>query len=336
MATVDISGLSNAIGISQTNTWIMIVIVMVAVFLLARQIKNNNTRKKLILGTTIGLLVLIGISGGYLPDEFKSTTIDESDIDELSDKDVSTDWQDSYEFLAESKLSSYENEIANTDYYDYDHPAIKTVANKIALESNSAEQAIEKTVQYVYDNVDYVWGEADNSCFDGTAPNILLSGQGQCDTQSITVISILRKMGIAARPVGGCIVNNPSCRIQAIFQSAFGIEGPKYTDLDTVKVNETVEKFSRGQFSEIMSRQGGLHAWLIAWVPEEGWVPFEATTGRKADTNCYYYHVEIFPENENKEDICVSNSYNYAKACQLDDLDLLTTYGEGLIGEVSP
>jgi transglutaminase-like putative cysteine protease len=335
MVNFDISGLAKGLGLSSTATLSMVVLFLIAAVLIYKNTKDKGTKQKFIIGSVVGLLFILGISGTFLPAELKTTTIDQSDILQLGNQTIKTIWQQDYKFIASSRLSSYALDSANTEYYDYDNPVIAIVANKIALESNTPEEAIEKTVKYVYDKVEYVYGEADTACFDGTAPKILLSGKGQCDTQSLTVISILRKMGVAARPVGGCIVVNPNCRAQALYQSIFNIQGPKFTDLKAVDFNETQKYFSRGSGGGF-SREGGLHAYLVAWVPEEGWVPFEATTGRKADTKCYYYHVEMYPKNNEKQEICVSQSYQYAKACQLDDLALLNQYGEGLISEVSP
>jgi len=181
--------------------------------------------------------------------------------------------------------------------------------------------------------VDYVQGEIDSKCYDGTAPTILASGKGQCDTQSIVLISLLRKMGIAAKPVGGCIVPNPECRIQTIFFGALQGAGqaPKFTGLDGVDSAKT--EFSRG---DEKSRTGGLHAWVVAWIPDEGWVTLEATSGKIANIRCYYYHVELYPEDGNKDDICVSKSWHYSMACANNNLDLLDQYGLGITGEVTP
>jgi len=237
-------------------------------------------------------------------------------------------WQASYQALAQEKLPDYNENVQNTPYYDYENPLIVQAADNIAKTSTSSKDAIEKTLQYVYDNVEYVVGESDQSCFAGTAPIILASGKGQCDTQSIVVISMLRRMGIAAQPVGGCvIVNSQSCALQAMFLQSFQAAGgaPIYTEAN---VTSGQTEFSR---TSISSRKGGLHAWVTAWDSEsQSWLTLEETTGKLANEKCYYYHVELYPTNNDKQSICVSTDYNYAKACQMSDLESLDKYGLGL------
>ena len=245
------------------------------------------------------------------------------------------DWQSDYKESAMTSLSTYNIETQDTVYYDYNHPVIAQASEEIASESVDAKDAIKNSLEYVYKNIKYVVGEADVACYDGVAPNILSSGKGQCDTQSIVLISLLRKMGIAARPVGGCVFFNEDYKLQSFLQSFFIMSTPKYTELKDVELDEDAPYFSRGDNS-ILSRQGGLHAWVTAWLPNEGWVTLEATNGMFADINSYYYHVEIFPDNNKKEDICVSKNWKYAFACRDNNLNELNNQGLGLANEISP
>lgn len=262
---------------------------------------------------------------------FSLNALNKMDVTKTAPQEDLTQWQDSYTSAAENSLTDYDDFVADTVYYDYTNPVIAEVADSIASNTDNSREAIEQALYHTYKNVEYVWGEPDNSCFDGAAPDILGSGKGQCDTQSIVVISLLRHMGIAAKPVGGCIVSNPDCRLQSFlsqsFQDIFRV--PHFSPLQFVL--ETEQTFSRGY-----SREGGLHAFVAAWTPEDGWLTLEATTGKIADTKCYYYHVEIFPEDDEKEDICVSKSFNYAQACQRNDLDTMDQFGIGLMPEVTP
>lgn len=245
------------------------------------------------------------------------------------------EWQEVYaQALSEADFSP-DDELANTAYYDYENPVITSVADNIASEARSAGEAVSMVLKYVYDNVDYVVGESDVACFDGTAPKILAKGEGQCDTQSIVVISMLRRMGIPARPVGGCVVVNPdACMFQSMFLQSFQDAGlaPKFTEAVVVAEGD---EFSRSQNAPAgMGRAGGLHAWVMAWLPDEGWVHLEATTGKLVNHKCYNYHVELLPGNDEKSDICVSKNFNYAQACKSNDLALLDVHGLGLAEEV--
>ena len=324
---IELINLANFLGISLGGLYVLIVMYFAVVWYLQKMIKVEKKRFNFIT-IAFGVFVLLLIMSGAFSRGFElGGSSDSSSISDLK-------WRENYIFQAESQLPTYKDDTLNTNYYDYDHPLIEQVSTDIALQSGSAREAITNTLDFVYQEVQYVFGEADSKCLDGVAPEILQSGKGQCDTQSIVVISILRKMGIAARPIGGCIVVNPSCRLQAFLQSTQLFRTPKFTDLSDVELMESDDVFSRGVSG--FPREGGLHAYVIAWTPEDGWLALEPTSGALADTDCYYYHVELFPSNVQKKDICVSEDFNYAKACQLDDLTLLNQFGEGLVGEVQP
>ena len=247
--------------------------------------------------------------------------------------DLSLPWQQRYITIAKLDLDSYNSDVSDTEYYDYDNPIIDDVAITIAANSQDPKEAIEKTIKYVYNNVDYVVGESDSNCFDKSAPEVLSSEYGQCDTQSMVVLAILRRMGIAAKPVAGCVFSAPTCNYQSIYLNSLQDLGlaPRFNELTDEELEGEV--FSR---ADLTSRKGGLHAWAMAWLPETGWLHIESTTGKLADIDCYNYHVELFPDDDNKKEFCVSTNYAYAKACQLNDLAILNKQGLGLVQEVSP
>jgi transglutaminase-like putative cysteine protease len=238
-----------------------------------------------------------------------------------------TQWQVNYQTMATAQLQGYEEKVQNTPYYDFDNPAIAEVAEHIALASTDEHDAIQGALSYVISNVRYDSDEdnaGNNACFSATAPSILARGTGQCDTQSIVVIALLRKMGIAAKPVGGCIAKDTeSCALQSIFQ----FKEPKHTE----RKNETGPIYSRGAF-----RPYGLHAFVTAWTTDNGWIVLESTSGTIANTKCYKYHVELFPEDTDKESICVSKNEAYKNACDMFDVEAMNANGIGLIPGVYP
>ena len=279
-------------------------------------------KKNSINPTLVAVLIIAGL---FLAQDFISS----QPASTPGTQTTSEDWQGDYVELAREQLPGYQTQTANTAYYDYDDPTITAIAERIASDAGNSRDAIEQTLEFVFDNVQYVAGEADSKCFEGVAPDILASGFGQCDTQSIVVISILRKMGIAAVPVGGCVSNSNQCLLQAFFLASFEGTGiartPKFTVLDP-----GAEDVSLGRSG------GGLHAYVVAWTPEEGWLPLEATAGRIADTRCWDYHVELFPNNDNKRGICVTNNVQYAVACRESNIAAMNNHGVGLVTEVSP
>lgn len=324
----DLSNLASGLGISITALYLLLLAFAIAVFILYDKISEKERKRNFLIGTGLGILFIFGLAGAFI--EPTTPTVDVNDTWRSSEG--RTEWQENYVFLANSQLENYEGYIANSEYYDYESQVITDIAESIAATAKTEREAINLALQYVEDNVEYTYTEPDSVCLEGSAPSILASGQGQCDTQSIVLISILRKMGVAAKPVGGCIVLNSKCALQSIFQSFAEYTGsPRYTELSQIDPEEI--SFSRGFFQ---SRTGGLHAWVIAWTPEDGWLALEATNGKLADTSCYFYHVELLPEDDSREDICVSKSWNYAKACSVNNLELLDKYGLGLVQEVRP
>lgn len=223
------------------------------------------------------------------------------------------DWQENYEQAVQTSLTDAEREefLAETDYYDYSSPEIQSVMNEVLGDAANEEDAVSLALEWVYLNIEYDWDESDQYCFDGKASEIISRESGQCDTQSIALIAILRGMGIASKPVGGCISKTFFCDFKQGVFAAIGkpIPEPKYKE--TV-FNESQETYSRTKFT---SRAGGLHAWVEVWLPDTEWITLEATTGRVADTKCWDYEVELYPSNDNKEAICVSNDLEFALRC---------------------
>jgi len=212
--------------------------------------------------------------------------------DEIS-KSIESSWTMEYKQQSDN-VGISNGYYVTTSYYDTESYFIQAVAIEIMKKSATSKQAIENTLEYVYYNVKYDDMESDASCFYGVGSEIIQSGEGQCDTQSIAVITILRAMGIASKPVGGCLYKTP-CGIQAIVD----IRPPKQSIAPTE-----------------LSRGGWLHAWVEAWTPEEGWLTLESTNGLIANNACWGYKVEMYPENDDKYHICLAESIDFARECR--------------------
>jgi len=197
--------------------------------------------------------------------------------------------------------------LAETEMYDYSN--LEPVINSLLAQADSADEAVQLALDWVYYNMDYVSGESDSRCFDLSASELVQEKYkgGQCDTQSRVVISLLRGMGIAARPVGGCISRNPSCNFQFALMSLAGkeIRRPQFAKL------EESDLMSDG----VTSRKGGLHLWGEVWLPDEGWVTFESTSGSIVDNYCWNYLVELYPSDEDTYQYCVSTDRDFQLKC---------------------
>ena len=292
-------------GLESTKTIIPVMIMfgLLTMFLVNKYRKNKEKFQPLILGlvTTWAILILIFVQTNELEPEPL----------------ITDDWQKEMTSLIKESDSIY---LTNEEYYDYNNPLITEVSKRLIKESNSPEEYTQKVLDYVYDNIKYDWGEDDDACIKGSAPLIINKGEGQCDTQSMVVVSMLRKAGVPSRIIGGCIVRKTDCgKLMGLIEVR---RRPLYTPLIEVSVDDI---YSRG----VDSRKGGLHAFPQVKLPIAGnlvWHTLEATTGEFADTNCYYYYPEI-EDVSTKKEICVSQDYDYAIACSNNNNDLLRTYG---------
>jgi len=180
---------------------------------------------------------------------------------------IGTDWQLGFKEKIEQIPDNY---LESTNIYNYDNENIKMVSNRLVKESNNPKEYTQKVLDFVYHNVRYDFNENDVTCFNSKASDVLLRGTGQCDTQSMLVIALLRAGGVPSYPIGGCIYKAESltCDMQyaltemrkPIFQPIKEIafsrgRDPIYSELE--------DYFGRGA-----GRTGGLHAWVMAYWRE--------------------------------------------------------------------
>ncbi len=283
-------------------------LVLASGFWISRYEKEKKTKYFMYLGAAIlvGYGVLISVLVSSIPSEAPDVP------------GIFIDWQENYN----SNLPiEHRTHLAKTDYYDFDTAYIKGITDKIAESSRTEEEAVQITLNYVFGNVIYDFGESDSACFQGTGSSVLKKKIGQCDTQSIAVLTLLRGMGIASRPAVGCLSTNPTCDFQ---QSLFAIAGiekrrPKWVELGEIDPDQEV--FSRRQrveiLDEIISRQGGLHAWVEYWsITTNEWITIEPTSGEVINEDgCYEYEIEMYPSDDDKTHLCVSTDIQFAMKC---------------------
>lgn len=223
-------------------------------------------------------------------------------------QEVIPQWDNLYEG-ARLEARIPDSYLFETEYYDYNTPLIKKAIEEIKGKSDNSEQAVVNTLDYVYERVPYDEFERDSVCYSASGSSVIKTRTGQCDTQTIAIITILRGMGIASRPVGGCIYKKGICEVRQSLMSMFAqvgfpIELPKEPKFTPIVLD-----------GEETGRAGGLHAWGEVWLPEEGWTVFESTTGEIIRSSCWSYEVEMYPENDDKKHICVSTNRQFASWC---------------------
>lgn len=247
--------------------------------------------------TGILILVVIGISILMLA-RFSREGVEVSEIPNPA-------WQQEYaDDIARKGITS--EYLEDTAFLDYNSEEIQAAIKEIESKAINEEHAVQLAADYVYTHVKYDWYESDSVCINKPASRILRSESGQCDTQSRVLVSILRGMGIASTPVAGCIGIDPDCKSH---MAVTGERLPVYQELTDKDLEEST--ISRGS----MSRAGGLHTWVRAYLPSKGWIDIESTAGIFADNTCASYLEEYIPKTIAQE--CMSFNKSFAEACRI-------------------
>ena len=225
---------------------------------------------------------------------------------------IGEEWQLSFKQKIEQIPNNY---LESTSIYNYDNEEIKMVSNRLVRESSNAKDYTQKVLDYVYSNVRYDFTVNDITCFNSKASDVLLRGTGQCDTQSMLVVALLRAGSVPAYPIGGCIHKSPSliCDMQ---YALTGMRKPIFQPIDEITFSrgndpiysELTPYFGRG----VTGRTGGLHAWVKAFTGER-WQLLESTSGQIVELSCYIYEEEL--EVKNVRELCVSDSLSFAMWC---------------------
>lgn len=231
-----------------------------------------------------------------------------NNIDRSVKFETSTEWQDDYKARLPEDIKSGPY-FGDTDYFDYNNPRVKEVAETVKSQSHNSREAVKNALEWTYKNVQYVI-EDNDACYTGTASVVIDRGYGQCDTQTMVTASIVRSMGIAVRSVGGCLYSTGDalCNLKFSMMATAGIDPrtPKYQPIDLTKKDE-------------IPRGGGLHLWSEYYdVEEQKWIIMESTTGRVVeDQDCWGYDVEMIVPDGDKQHYCTSTDYNFAQQCAL-------------------
>lgn len=219
-------------------------------------------------------------------------------------------WMSNYQ-MSRKESDIPDEYIQETNYFDTSSLEVQAVTNNILKNAYSTEDAVQRALDYVYFNIEYNPDESDATCFEATGSKVILAGSGQCDSQTVALVSILRAMSIAARPVGGCYAISTLCDLKYSIFSAIGkpLRMPKSKPI----------KITEG--AEWVGRAGFLHAYAEVFLPDQGWVIAESTAGRLMKGTCLNYYVEVYPTT--LKEICVSTNITYAIACAYNDFKKL-------------
>ena len=184
------------------------------------------------------------------------------------------------------------NYLASSVNFDYGAENIQELIYEIRSSSNSAEDAVKRTARWVDGNIEYTL--LNNDCKTTSASKVIERRWGLCSTMTMANIAILRGMGIAARPMSGCATNLGVCQTLSITP---GVKLPRLGGMDGTET------------------AGQLHAWVEVWLPEDGWVLSESTSGAVyKNPLCTKY--SIF--RTNPSNFCNIYDLDYQESCKDD------------------
>ncbi len=186
--------------------------------------------------------VLLDVELFLQPDAKSEFTVTYS-IESIDRQRPEINFQDAkgYEAIPHELVEKY---VVNTETFMMDDPCIRVAADEIAGGEETVLGALTKLIEYIVTSTTY------NNFELPQYPNVtLVEKQGDCDDQSILLISMARSLGIPAYLQVGIVVN------------------PSIKDSDTSW---------DGHLSN--SQEGvGWHGWAMIYVPPWGWIPVDLT-----------------------------------------------------------
>ena len=153
----------------------------------------------------------------------------------------SLDEADGFSAIPSSLVSEY---TGHTESFTVDDPIIIDIAQRASKGDETVLGTVSKLLDYVNKNTTYRNFETPRYPLDTLSDNL-----GDCDDQSILLISMARSLGIPAYLNVGIIIH-PN-----IVDSETSWEGHLETDADGV----------------------GWHGWTMIYIPPWGWVPIDLT-----------------------------------------------------------
>ncbi len=127
---------------------------------------------------------------------------------------------------------------------------IEELAQELTSDETTALGMLTNLVDWMYDSLIYC-----NFEFPNYPNDTLESGQGDCDDQSILLISMLRSLGIPA-----------FLQVGVVFNDRIGSDNPSWD-------------------GHLMIHTDGMgwHAWTMAYIPPWGWIPVDLTLASGQD-----------------------------------------------------
>lgn len=225
----------------------------------------------------------------YFDDLIKTGTSTEEKVKKILRAECSVGWEEEY---TKSRMVAgiSDTYVYRTKNYNYENLALKKIIEDYKKDpSKTTEQIVEEVGDYCYNNINYNSDLTYVDCITSQASDVNNKKEGVCSTMTKVDISILRGLGIATRPVVGCLSQNYQCSPlrykEGITQSITGMfkRQPKTSSIEIDEEGYVISK-------------GGIHTWLEVWLPDRGWTILEPTTGYLVEDCVSYKPLEKSPD----------------------------------------
>jgi transglutaminase-like putative cysteine protease len=127
-------------------------------------------------------------------------------------------------------------------------PRLRVLAGALAADAQGNRARLRRTVTWLRTNFTYTLDVGEFQTDDPLAEFLLVKKRGYCEYFATAAAVLLRLQGVPTRYVKGFAVGS-----QNLFPGRFGVQG-----------HHTV-------------RESDAHAWIEAWIPNEGWVEADPT-----------------------------------------------------------
>lgn len=189
------------------------------------------------------------------------------------------------------------NYLESSQVIDHTNEKIVKIASQIELESETAEQALHRVLNYVLSHIVYDSTSLTiDGCYDETSVTVLENKYGDCVSMTKLGTALLMHMGFAVKTAGGCLRSIPTC----------------YPLMQVIPIYVETRKIRTPTFD--MKKRGYLHEWAEVFMDGQWWT-VDFTSGGIYGPECRDYLLYSYDKGDRK-DMCVINDESFFERCQ--------------------
>ena len=195
------------------------------------------------------------------------------------------------------KYNIYDKDLESSSVIDHTNDKIVKIASQIELESETADQALHRVLNYVLSHIVYDSTSLTiDGCYDETSVTVLENKYGDCVSMTKLGTALLRHMGFVVKTAGGCLRSIPTC----------------YPLMQVIPIYVETRKIRSLTFD--MKKRGYLHEWAEVFIDGQWWT-VDFTSGGVYGPECRDYLLYSYDKGD-KEEMCVINDESFFEKCK--------------------